>query len=145
MKTIGILVFDDVEELDFVGPLEVFGMAARHGADCRIVLIGVERKEVRSRYGLRVQPDAAIDEAPQLDTLIVPGGLGAATTHHNSLQLLRESPNVDVREGSRFIIHERVATSAGVSAGIDLALALVTKWWGPSLASTVAVNLEWKM
>ena len=186
MKTIGILVFDDVEELDFVGPLEVFGMAARHGADCRIVLIGVERKEVRCRYGLRVLPDAAIDEAPQLDTLIVPGGLGArtharanpavlafvknqkgfvasvctgalilanaglldglsATTHHNSLQLLRESPNVDVREGSRFIIHERVATSAGVSAGIDLALALVTKWWGPSLASTVAVNLEWKV
>ncbi|PYQ48166.1 MAG: AraC family transcriptional regulator, partial [Acidobacteria bacterium] len=38
----------------------------------------------------------------------------SATTHHNSLQLLRESPNVDVREGSRFIIHERVATSAGV-------------------------------
>ncbi|PYV94048.1 MAG: DJ-1/PfpI family protein, partial [Acidobacteria bacterium] len=28
MKTIGILVFDEVEELDFVGPLEVFGMAA---------------------------------------------------------------------------------------------------------------------
>src|SRR6201997_4620621 len=28
-RNVGILVFDDVEELDFVGPLEVFGMAER--------------------------------------------------------------------------------------------------------------------
>jgi len=34
MKTVGILVFDDVEELDFVGPLEVFSMAALN-ADCK--------------------------------------------------------------------------------------------------------------
>ena len=29
--TIGILIFDEAEELDFVGPFEVFGMAAEFG------------------------------------------------------------------------------------------------------------------
>ncbi|HEY8133365.1 MAG TPA: DJ-1/PfpI family protein [Thermoanaerobaculia bacterium] len=185
MKTIGILIFDDVEELDFVGPLEVFGMAARHGADCRTLLIAEELNEVRCRYGMRVIPEFTLDNAPPLDLLIVPGGLGArtdarqnpkildfvrrqqgmvasvctgalilanaglldgvsATTHHNAFDLLRESPQVDVREGVRFIIHDRVATSAGVSAGIDLALALVAREWGDSIAATVEANLEWK-
>ena len=185
MKTIGILIFDDVEELDFIGPLEVFGMAARHGAECRTLLIAQQLKEVRCRYGMRVMPEFALDNAPPLDLLIIPGGLGArtharqnpkildfvrrqqgmvasvctgalilanaglldgitATTHHNAFDLLRESPQVDVREDTRFIIHDRVATSAGVSAGIDLALALVARQWGDSLAETVAANLEWK-
>src|SRR6266496_3379960 len=61
MKTIGILIFDDVEELDFAGPYEVFGMAARFGADCRTLLIAEERREVRCRHGMRVMPDATID------------------------------------------------------------------------------------
>ena len=184
MKTIGILIFEDVEELDFVGPLEVFGMAARHGADCRTLLMATERIEVRCRYGMRVVPEVTLAESPLLDLLIVPGGLGArtharqnpkildfvrrqegmvasvctgalilataglldgrsATTHHNAFDLLREYPQIDVREGTRFIIHDRVATSAGVSAGIDLALALVARQWGDSLAETVAANLEW--
>lgn len=185
MKTIGILIFDDVEELDFVGPLEVFGMAARHGAECRTLLIAQERKEVRCRYGIRVVAEFTFDDSPPLDLLIVPGGLGArtharsnprildfvrrqqgmvasvctgalilasaglldgltATTHHTSYDLLREHPKVDVREGPRFIIHDRVATSAGVSAGIDLALALVAREWGHTLAQTVAENMEWE-
>jgi len=42
------------------------------------------------------------------------------------------------------VMHERVATSAGVTAGIDLALALVAREWGHSVAETVAANLEWE-
>jgi transcriptional regulator GlxA family with amidase domain len=147
-------------------------------------LIAEGRREIRCRYGLRVTPEYSIEDAPSLDVLIVPGGLGArtharsdpaildfirrqkgfvasvctgalilanaglleglaVTSHHTAFDLLRES-HLDVREEQRFIIHERVATSAGVSAGIDLALALVTKWWGPSLSSAVAESLEWK-
>jgi len=46
MDEIGILVFNDVEELDFVGPLEVFGTAARLGAKCQVRT--AVRKEVTS-------------------------------------------------------------------------------------------------
>jgi transcriptional regulator GlxA family with amidase domain len=51
---------------------------------------------------------------------------------------------VQVREGVRFVLNNGVATSAGVSAGIDLALALTAQTWGPSVAEAVAANLEWQ-
>src|SRR5882724_5520466 len=113
MKTIGILAFDEVEELDFVGPLEVFGMAARFGADCETLVIAHQPEYVRCRHGLQVVPDWL-----------------SATTHHSSLDLLREYGQITIQEGTRFVMHERVATSAGVTAGIDLALALVAREWG---------------
>ena len=44
--TIGILIFDDVEELDFVGPLEVFGMAQQFGANCETLVTAEESQYV---------------------------------------------------------------------------------------------------
>src|SRR5438105_4408003 len=85
MKTIGILVFDEVEELDFVGPLEVFGMAARFGADCETLVIAHQPEYVR---WLQVVPDCILQEAPALDLLIVPGGLGARTHVRENPQIL---------------------------------------------------------
>ncbi len=78
MKTIGILVFDDVEELDFVGPLEVFGIAAL-GAKVEIDVgtVASSAQEVRCRYGLRLIPSWSFATCPMLDMLIVPGGPGA--------------------------------------------------------------------
>ena len=184
METVGILVFEDVEELDFVGPLEVFGMAARFGATCRTLVVAEQRDPVRCRYGLQIMPEYTLDQCPSLDLLIVPGGLGArthgrqnmrildfireqkgmvasvctgalilaaagildgvpATTHHASLDLLREREGVIVQDAVRFAISEHVATSAGISAGIDLALALVSRTWGEGVAAKVAGNLEW--
>lgn len=184
MKRSGILVFEDVEELDFVGPLEVFGMAARFGAECQTLVLAERWEPVRCRHGLRVTPEATMDDAPHLDILIVPGGLGArtharenpsilrfiqaqtgyiasvctgalilssagrldgrtATTHHAAADLLRQNPRVDVHMGVRFIVHDRIATAAGVSAGIDLALALVAREFGMPVAERVATNMEW--
>jgi transcriptional regulator GlxA family with amidase domain len=51
---------------------------------------------------------------------------------------------VQVREGVRFVMHNRVATSAGVTAGIDLSLAFVARLFGQSLAERIARNLEWE-
>ena len=42
------------------------------------------------------------------------------------------------------VIGKRVATSAGVSAGIDLALAVLAKFWGEKVALSVAENMEWE-
>ena len=183
LKRMGILVFEDVEELDFVGPLEVFGMLSR-GNQLEVAIVAETLGEIRCHYGLRILPAYSLQECPPLDLLIVPGGPGArkharenpailefvreqqgyvasictgalvlaaagllqnesATTHHNRLDMLREYGGVAVAEGVRMVIGDRVATSAGVSAGIDLSLALLAKWWGEAVAQKVADNMEW--
>ena len=83
--TTGILLFDEAEELDFVGPLEVFGMARNNGD--RVVTIAEKAEPVRANLGLRVVPDHTIADAPPLDVLVVPGGLGTRREVDNA-QLL---------------------------------------------------------
>ena len=183
--TIGILVFEEAEELDFVGPYEVFGMAAEFGESSQTVVIGESMEAVRCAHGLRVLPDCTIENAPHLDLLIVPGGRGArlharnnpkilefvrqqkgtvasvctgamvlaaagvlngmeATTHCAHYDQLREFKQVQVREGVRFVMHDRIATSAGVTAGIDLSLAFIAQFFGETVAERIARNLEWE-
>jgi transcriptional regulator GlxA family with amidase domain len=74
---VGILIFDDVEELDFVGPLEVFGVAARLSGSLQVVTVSRSGEPIRARYGLHVTPDCSFDTCPPLDLLVVPGGRGA--------------------------------------------------------------------
>ena len=76
MTTIGILIFDGAEELDFVGPWEVFTMAAKTGQDVRAVLIAERAEPVRCAKGMRVLPDHTLADAPALDVVLVPGGQG---------------------------------------------------------------------
>ncbi len=75
--TIGILIYDDVEELDFVGPWEVLtpkpGIAERN----RVLTIAAHDGPVRCAKGLRVLPDTSFTDAPRLDVLLVPGGKGS--------------------------------------------------------------------
>ena len=74
---IGILLFDDVEELDFVGPWEVFKMAREAKPEAFELLLIAERDgPVRCRGGMRVLPDATIAACNTLDVLLVPGGQG---------------------------------------------------------------------
>lgn len=67
-----------------------------------------------------------------------------ATTHHSRFDMLREYEGVTVQESVRMVIGHRVATSAGVSAGIDLSLALLAEFWGEEVAKRVADNMEWE-
>jgi len=83
--TTGILLFDEAEELDFVGPLEVFGMARQEGD--RVVTIAEKSDPVRANLGLRVVPDHTIADAPPLDVLVVPGGLGTRREAENPVLL----------------------------------------------------------
>jgi transcriptional regulator GlxA family with amidase domain len=79
---IGFLIFDDVEELDFVGPWEVFTMANEvagySGKDLPFeTLIVAERDApVRCRKGMRVLPDVTTQNCGKLDILLIPGGQG---------------------------------------------------------------------
>jgi transcriptional regulator GlxA family with amidase domain len=75
--TFGVLIFPDVEELDFVGPWEMLRAWSRFlkgPEDC--LIIAQSRQPVRCANGLSVNPDVSFEECPDLDFLLVPGGMG---------------------------------------------------------------------
>lgn len=193
--TVGILIFDDVEVLDFCGPFEVFSVArdpgASNGAEApnlfRVVTIAERDALVRCVGGLLVQPNHTIADHPPLDILVIPGGRGTrrertndhllrwigeqhrttrltasvctgafllaatglldghrATTHWASIDWLRETyPAIDVRASERVVDEGRIVTSAGISAGIDMALALVARLHGDAAATATARQMEY--
>lgn len=74
---IGILIFDGAEELDFVGPWEVFTMARALKPDgCEVLLVAERDTAVRCAKGMRVLPDVTTAACGALDVLLVPGGQG---------------------------------------------------------------------
>jgi len=85
--TVGILLFDDVEELDFAGPWEVLTMAQRQGD--RVVTVAEAGADavVRCAKGLRVLADHGLGDHPPLDVLVVPGGPGAQRQDTNEAVL----------------------------------------------------------
>jgi len=75
-STTGILIFDEAEELDFVGPWEVLTAATAVVKGGRVVTIAERPGPVRCAKGLRVLPDHGFEDAPPLDVVLVPGGMG---------------------------------------------------------------------
>ncbi|MBV9992032.1 MAG: DJ-1/PfpI family protein [Alphaproteobacteria bacterium] len=90
---IGILVFDDAEELDFVGPWEVFTMAnemaKRMGREAphAVRLVAERDAPVRCAKGMRVLPDTTTGQCGALDVLLVPGGQGTRREVNNTALL----------------------------------------------------------
>ena len=67
-----------------------------------------------------------------------------ATTHWSSLDLLAElDPTIDVRPDERFVDDGDVVTSAGISAGIDMALHLVARLAGNERAREVRRDIQY--
>jgi transcriptional regulator GlxA family with amidase domain len=73
---VAIVLFPDVEELDFAGPYEVFGMFSKWVDRDWSVFTVAETKQVRGSIGLNVTVDHTFGDAPKVDVLVVPGGLG---------------------------------------------------------------------
>jgi len=92
-RKIGILIFDDVEELDFVGPWEVFTMgnemAKRAGKPVPhdVFLVAEKDSPVRCAKGMRVLPDITTGKCAALDVLLVPGGQGTRREVDNAALL----------------------------------------------------------
>ena len=80
--TVGILLFEKVEVLDFAGPFEVFSTATRVKSRLEpdtpkpfeVVTIAEELRPIKARGGLLVQPGFDFTDHPAIDILIVPGG-----------------------------------------------------------------------
>jgi transcriptional regulator GlxA family with amidase domain len=194
-RNVGILIFPDVEILDFCGPFEVFASATlpaetEGGPETRLfaVFTVAERSElVACRGGLLVQPNHTLADHPPLDLVVVPGGYGTrreqenpvvldwiarqrrsgalttsvctgafllgaagllegrrATTHWTTIDGLRANhPKTDVLADARVVDEGEIITSAGVSAGIDMALHVVRRLHGDEVARRTARDMEY--
>ena len=203
MKTkvnVGILLFPDVEVLDFAGPFEVFsrtrltpGIESRRSdeaAPFHVFTVAKTSAEIVATGGLRVLPQHTFQSHPPIELLVVPGGFGtrklledqetldwisqiakqaklttsvctgslllsragllngrSATTHWGALDLLESigqggGNTIDVQRNSRYVDSGNIITSAGVSAGIDMAFYVVERMFGKEVADETAVYIE---
>jgi len=75
---VGIYIYDQAEVLDFSGPFEVFSTATRvsPGDDpFNVFLVAESTNTITARAGYRVLPDYGFNDHPQIDVLIVAGGV----------------------------------------------------------------------
>ena len=82
-RSVALLLFPEVEVLDFAGPFEVFSVAdelSDHTAFA--VSIVADTPTVKARNGLRVVADHTLESCPHADILIVPGGFGTRALLH---------------------------------------------------------------
>jgi transcriptional regulator GlxA family with amidase domain len=186
---IQIVVFDGVDELDFVGPFEVFQRAVREaGGTTSLVTIGAV-ESITTSFGMKVTPHARLTRP--VDLLLVPGGgwIGhadrgvryeveqgvlpemiasvyregaalagvctgcialasagvlngrAAVTHAGALEDLWHS-GANVID-ARVVDDGDIITCGGVTAGLDLALWLVERFWGSDLAVKIGRQMEY--
>ena len=86
---VGIVLFPDVEVLDFCGPFEVFAVTGRQvspGA-FEVFTVGKTREAIAARNGLSVNPRYSLEESPAIDLLLVPGGYGTRPLMHDQALL----------------------------------------------------------
>ena len=112
MKQLGILIYDDVEVLDFAGPFEVFSVANQL-ADYKVLEVhtfAASKEVIRAKNGLQVLPDKSLDQLNYLDYLVLPGGDGSKKVIQNpslmaSLQYLVSQTEwtMSVCSGSRIL------------------------------------------
>jgi len=190
-KTIGILGYDGVQALDMVGPVDAFSIASAHVASeqpdpapaYEVLVLGLSRRAFVAESGMNIRPHRALEAAPPLDTVIIPGGKALrlhpatnariahwlkaharhirrvasvctgiyalaptglldgrrVTTHWRfTSEIARLFPKLRLDPNALFIKDGQFYTSAGITAGIDLALALIEEDYGPQIALAVA-------
>jgi transcriptional regulator GlxA family with amidase domain len=185
---VGIVVFDDAEELDVVGPYDVLAAwAATSALRPEVVTFSADGAGVRCAKGLRLVPDTSRDDVGPLHVLVHPGGQGTrpltrdsehlawvravrretplltsvctgslvyaaagllagrpATTHWSALDELAElDRSVLIDTEARYVDDGDVVTSAGVSAGIDMALHLVARLESRDAARRVRREIQY--
>jgi transcriptional regulator GlxA family with amidase domain len=192
VRHVAIVVFDDVEVLDFCGPFEVFAVCGRRSGDApfEVHTVAETSRPVLARHRLSVNPAYTFSsgDAPRADIVLVPGGFGTrremhnpamiewvrrsnrdaelllsvctgalilgaaglldgleATTHFGAFDELRKAaPDCRVRTDLRYVDAGRLITSAGVSAGIDMALHVVARLHGDDAARETARYMEYE-
>jgi putative intracellular protease/amidase len=182
---LGSIFYNDFELLDAYGPLEMFGAL---GDKIELVTIAEQAGPVRSSVGPKTVADYSFDNAPALDLILIPGGIGtiaelnndallnflaercpesqvtmsvctgsallakaglldglSATTNKMFFELARsQGDNVQWQEAARWVDAGQYVTSSGVSAGTDMALAVIERIFGSELAEMVMNYTEYQ-
>jgi putative intracellular protease/amidase len=178
---IAILVFDKLTALDAIGPYEVLSRIPGY----ELTFVSTETGEKRTDTGrLGISADATLEEVPEPDILLIPGGEGnrpllhdedvldwVRHVHENStwttsvctgslvlgaagvLQGKRATSHWAYREelrgygaepvNERYVEDGKVMTAAGVSAGIDMALALTARLTHDDVARAIQLGIEY--
>jgi transcriptional regulator GlxA family with amidase domain len=193
---VGILIFEDVEVLDFAGPFEVFSRTRmKPGVDSRraggavpfdVFCVARLKIPVLATGGLQIVPNYGFADCPAIDLLVVPGGWGTrtlldneetlawiqkiaatgaritsvctgslllakagllkhkeATTHWGALETLAAlDPTIHVSK--KRYVDQGIITSAGVSAGIDMALYVVGQLLGSEISRDTARYMDYR-
>jgi transcriptional regulator GlxA family with amidase domain len=189
-RNVAILIFDEVEVLDFCGPFEVFGVTGVRDQGERpfhVYTVAEKAGPVLARNGLSVNPGFTFANCPPPDILLVPGGRGtrreihnealvnwvraqagrvelllsvctgalilaqaglldglSATTHFLAFDELRVlAPNTTLCPNERYVDNGKIVLSAGVSAGIDMALYIVGRLLGEERANETARYIQY--
>lgn len=87
MKTVAILMFDDVEVLDFAGPFEVFGVCGGDRPQYQVLTVAAHTGPVFARNRLSVNPRCDFASMPHADILVIPGGYGTRREKTNPVML----------------------------------------------------------
>jgi transcriptional regulator GlxA family with amidase domain len=86
---VAILIFENVELLDFAGPFEVFSVTSELNQHrmFNTFTVSENNKIIKSVNGLKVLPDYNYTNHPFIDVLIIPGGIGSKIEMNNSITL----------------------------------------------------------
>lgn len=84
-RTLGIVIFNDVEVLDFTGPFEVFSVTneINNNELFDVKLISVDGELITAKNGLKIVADCSIKNIHHLDIVLIPGGQGARPLVNN--------------------------------------------------------------
>ena len=84
-RNLAILIFDDVEVLDFAGPFEVFAVTSKlnNYEPFNVFLVAEEQRTFKAVNGLQVVADYKISNCPNSDILVLPGGVGTRNQMNN--------------------------------------------------------------
>lgn len=111
-RNIGIFIFDGVEEMDLVGPYQVFSSASevRNFEVFEVFTVAKTPKPVKAVNGLSVNPHYDFASCPKVDLLIVPGGSGTKIAMFDEEilnwvkdQHLRSELTISICSGSRIL------------------------------------------
>ncbi len=184
-RTLGAVLYPQFELLDLYGPLEMFGCL---GEALRVVTIAEQVGPVKSTPGPSTLAEFSFANAPPLDLMLVPGGLGTFPQLGNAalVEFLRERGaraevamsvctgaalfakaglldgrrattnkqffamtcasglNTQWIEEARWVEDGPMVTSSGVSAGMEMSLAVIARLWGRSVAEQIAALTEYE-
>lgn len=182
---LGTIFYSDFELLDAYGPMEMFGAL---GDKMELVNVAEQAGPVKSSAGPKTIADFSFANAPELDLILLPGGIGtiaelkntallnflkqrcpktqltmsvctgsallakaglldglSATTNKMFFERARsQGENVSWQETARWVDAGQYVTSSGVSAGMDMALAVIERLFGIELAEMVMNYTEYQ-